>query len=281
MGPISDSPDPAPVGTLVVYTATVTNAGTQDALDADGNQVVARFTVPSTGVIVGTPIASQGFLCTKVTGVVTCTGDLLAGASTVVTIPITPQPASPLILTVTGTVDPLDAIAETSEANNTATQATTVSPTTCLACTDLVMGQIIATPDPIPNGSDVSYQLVVTNIGDQAVTTLNPSTDVMLAIDLDRLSNESSLVSVSATGPLTCQANPAWGFDHTLPEIVCTAPSGFAPGQGSLVTVTAHASTAGVPSYVDIDAGADPGHLVAEFNEANNTGTLRVDTVAP
>jgi uncharacterized repeat protein (TIGR01451 family) len=49
VGDITDLPDPAEQGDAVTYTVVVTNGGTQDALAADGHEVVVRVNVPTVG----------------------------------------------------------------------------------------------------------------------------------------------------------------------------------------------------------------------------------------
>ena len=90
VGDITDNPDPAGQGAEVTYTTTITNGGSQNALTADGNQVVIRADLPNVGVTLGIFAASEGFNCvaSNANAVVTCTGDLLAGASTTLDDPV-------------------------------------------------------------------------------------------------------------------------------------------------------------------------------------------------
>jgi len=59
---------------------------------------------------------------------------------------------------------------------------------------------------------------------------------------------------------------------------VCTSTTGLAAGAGAIFQVVAHANTGQVPSFVKLNVEVDPGHLIAEFNEANNSGSLTVIT---
>jgi uncharacterized protein DUF11/CARDB protein len=284
VGDITDNPDPVPSGNEVTYTTTITNGGSQDALNADGHQVVIRADLPTTGVTLGAFAASQGFVCvaSNSNAVVTCTGDLLAGASTTLTIPLTVGPAAPPKLTVKVTADPLDAILETNEANNTQTEDTSVTLTGCVLCIDLVAGQVIATDNPTVNNSDVTFQFTVTNVGDLPSESDTDPNDVVISVNLDKSANELTKVSISATNGFTCAANPAFPMNPAAPEYLCTGPAaGLAPGGGTEITVVGHANTGFVPSFVDLDVVVDPANSVAEFDEANNASTLRVDTVAP
>jgi uncharacterized repeat protein (TIGR01451 family) len=284
VGDITDNPDPVPTGNQVTYTTTITNGGSQDALNADGHQVVIRADLPTTGVTLGAFTASQGFTCgaSNSNAVVTCTGDLLAGASTTLTIPLVVGPAAPPKLTVKVTADPLDAILETNEANNTQTEDTSVTLTACVSCIDLVAGQVLATNNPTVNDTDVTFTFTVTNVGDLPTESDPDPNDVVVAVNLDKAANELTSVSFSATNGFTCAANSAFPLNPAAPEILCTAPAaGLAPGGGTEITVVGHANTGAAPSFVDLDVTVDPGGQIAEFDESNNTSTLRVETVAP
>ncbi|MCF6376439.1 hypothetical protein L2K70_02380 [Nocardioides KLBMP 9356] len=287
VGDITDAFDPVATSDEVIYTATVTNAGTQDAKASDGNGVVVKVDLPTQGMTLVSVLGSQGFACsiTNANALATCTGDLLAGQSTTITAKLIVGAAAPGKLTVSMTADPLDAITETDEANNTQTETTTVTHDECTACVDLELGQIIATPNPIPDNSDVTYKFTVTNIGDQPAVPTG-SNRITIAIDLDRTANELKAPwTADATNGFTCAAYPFFGsgVGQSLanPEIICTGPAaGLAAAQGTTVTVKAHADTASPSSYVDFDvAVASGGVIEAETN--NNTGGLRVNTYAP
>ena len=286
VGDITDTADPVATGDEAIYTVTVTNAGTQDAKAVDGNGVVVTVDLPTTGMTLNSVLGSQGFTCalSNANALATCTGDLLAGQSTTITAKLTVGATAPNKLTVNVAADPLDAITETNEANNTQTETTTVTHTQCTACVDLQMGQILATPNPIPDNTDVTYEFTVTNIGDlPAVVTPNP---IVIAVNLDRVPNESTFVSATATNGFACAPNSSFGTGPgqslAFAEILCTGPAaGLAAAAGTTVTVKAHANTAAVPSFVDFDVVVDPGNVVPEFREFNNAGSLRVTTIAP
>lgn len=286
VGDITDAADPVAEGDEVIYTVTVTNAGTQDAKAVDGNGVVVKVDLPTTGMILNSVLGSQGFTCatSNANALATCTGDLIAGQSTTITAKLTVGVAAPNKLTVNVTADPTNAITETNEANNTQTETTTVTHTQCTACVDLQMGQILATPNPIPDDSDVTYQFTLTNIGDQPAVPTG-SNRITIAVDLDGSFNESTFVSASATNGFVCAQNPLFGTgagqSPANPEIVCTGPAaGLAAAAGTTVTVKAHADTSPDDSVVLFDAEVDSGGVV-EFQTNNNAGSLIVDTFAP
>jgi hypothetical protein len=100
---------------------------------------------------------------------------------------------------------------------------------------------------------------------------------VVVAIDLDKSSNELTPVSASAPGFTCVTTSPP--IPITAPEIVCTSTAGLAGGAGTLFSVVGHANTAAVPSFVDFDVVVDPANKIAEFDEFNNSGSLRVNTI--
>jgi uncharacterized repeat protein (TIGR01451 family) len=286
VGDITDLPDPAEQGDAVTYTVVVTNGGTQDALAAEGHEVVVRVNVPTVGVTLGATVGTQGFLCVATAGdsIVTCTGDLNGSESTTLSITILTTGTTPPQLDVTVTADPANAITETSETDNVATEKTTVTSVACTGCIDLVLGQISADPNPGVDGAQVTYKFAVTNIGDLSTAT-DPDT-LVVAINLDSSFNESSFESGSGTNGFTCALNPFFGGglgqSTANPEILCTASaSGLNPGQGSLITIVTNVNTAATPSFVGFDVAIDPGDVVGEDTNANNDGGLQIDVVAP
>ena len=181
-------------------------------------------------------------------------------------------------LSVTASVDPNNDIVEANEGNNTQTAITSVVAAPCTSCIDLTMGTIFASPSPVKNNSDITYNFTVTNVGDRPTSADPAPNQVVVTIDLDTIFQELTPVSVSAPG-FSCVTTPQ-AFGSTTPEIVCTSTSGLAAGAGAIFQVVAHANTASVPSFVDFNVKIDPGLLIAEFNESNNSGSLRVDTTS-
>jgi uncharacterized repeat protein (TIGR01451 family) len=282
-GPTFDSPDPVVAGQKLTYKLTVANNGSASTTTVGPHAVVIRTALPA-GLDLASAAASGGFLCTPAgpttgpVGNVDCTGDLAAGSSTIVTITTTVSASAGTALTATATVDPANAITESNEGNNSQTAVTSVVAAPCTACIDLVMGAIVATPFPdVTNGNNVTYNFTVTNIGDQP-TSASPTPlphDVVVTIDLDTIFNELTPVSVAAPG-WTCGPTPG-PILVTTPEYTCTIAN-VAAGAGTVFSVVGTANTGSVPSFVDFDVSVDPGNQVQEFNEANNTGTLRVNT---
>lgn len=284
-GSTFDTPDPVVVGGKLTHTVVVTNTGSAStATDPAPNTVIVRVTLPA-GLDLDSASASNGFVCTPSgattgpVGNVDCAGVLAAGDGVTVTIISTVTASAGTSLTVEAKADPNNDIAESNEGNNDATAITSVVAAPCTGCIDLVAGSIIATPpSPVLNNTDVTYNFVVTNVGDLN-TNIDPAPhDVVVTIDLDTIFNESTPVSVSAPGFSCVTTSPPASL--TDPEIVCTNTTGLAGGAGVLFSVVAHVNTAATPSYVDFDVRVDPGNQIAEFNEANNHSSLRVNTHA-
>ena len=127
---------------------------------------------------------------------------------------------------------------------------------------------------------------MVTNIGDLPTESDPDPNDLAILVDLDTGFNESTFSSAFATAGFTCGLNPFFGggLGQSLaaPEVLCTAPAaGLAAGAGTSITVVANVDTT-PPSFVDFDVSVDPANVIDESGrEANNTGGLQVDTVAP
>jgi len=276
VGDITDEPDPANVGNSLTYTFPVSNGGTQNALAADGNEVVIETTLPTAGVTFTSGLASQGFACVPTSGLLTCTGDLDAGEFTVVTIEFTVDALVPPALHIEATVDPSNLIVETNEADNHAEEDTTVDVTACNNCIDLVMGQIFSNPDPIdgPASPAAVYSFTVTNTGDLSTETDVPPNDIVIGIDLDTTFNDSTFASANVTGPgsFTCAAD----LLDVVPvfDVICTSTVGLAPGEGTLFEITVDVSIGS--AYVDFDAAVDIGDDISELTNSNNAQSLRV-----
>ena len=279
-----DTPDPVVVGQELTHTIVVANAGSASTTtDPAPNLVVVRVNLPA-GLDLNSATASGGFVCIPVgpatgpVGNVDCSGDLAAGATTTVTISSTVTATAGSSLTVTAEVDPDNDIVESNEGNNSRTAITSVVAAPCTSCIDLVMGTIFATPNPVANNNNITYNFAVTNVGDLPTSADPIPHDVVVAINLDTSFNESTVVSASAPG-FSCVFNSP-PVPVSAPEIVCTNTTGLAAGGGSLFSVVVFASTAATPSFVDFDVAVDPvpPNQIAEFNEGNNLGSLRVDT---
>ena len=145
----SDSPDPVTEGNNLTYNITVTNNG--PATSTTG--VTLTDTLPG-GVSFVSAAPSQGS-CSESGGIVTCNLGTMAATSTVAII-VTPTAGG----TITNTVSVTSAATDPNTANNTDTETTTVNP--LLADLSVTKSD---SPDPVTVGSNLTYNIIVTNNG--------------------------------------------------------------------------------------------------------------------
>jgi hypothetical protein len=254
------------------------NGGTADAAN-----VKIAITIPSAGVLFQNADGSNGFNCVGPSaGVITCEGPLPAGGDTTIKVSFTVLLGliPPADLTLTATIDPPYAghpngdFAETSEGNNTQTELTTVSGSTCVNCVDLVASQLIATPGFTGGGvTTQTFTAQVVNVGDTS-TTLNPLTDTLLQLVV--FANSGSFSAGAATF-----SNPAFAplcTTATVPAVppltvvTVTCKGNLGPSQGLTITLPLTNVTGELVSYIQ----ADPTDLITnittppEFREDNN-----------
>jgi len=275
---LSDNPDPANVGQNVTYSFAVSNGGSSPSGAFD---ITAKM---DTGALSGIKFvgaaASQGFICGAiVTDTVTCTGSLLAGQSTLVTITFQVLAGSPTSHTLEVKVDPTNAVAESSDANNNDSEVTTVTGSLCSSCVDLVAGGILDTPDPVAPGGAITRIATVSNAGDISTAALGPDSAVVWVF-LD--GTYETLDSYSATAGFTCTDSSFFG----VIIVECTGDLG--PGQGVAVTVHSTASGAADGDVLFATVYADPYDTFPEgtgfdheFTDANNSVTEATNVVAP
>jgi uncharacterized repeat protein (TIGR01451 family) len=267
---LDDAPDPVAPGGIVTYTAIVSNNGTSDAA---GVQVRTELT-PDSGITLThvNSAGSNGFACTFAV-TVDCTGNLPAGGSTTVTMQFQVAGTVPpdKKVDVTTTVDPAAAFAETDETNNVKSNDTTVH-ATCSSCVDLVVGDILDTPDPVARGSVVTYVVGVGNAGDTQSgafdirLTIGESGDVDFGGSFDTTNGGDDY---TATAGFACTA---------LGDVVTCNDSagdndGLAPGEGVLITLKVRVKSTAVGDFANLQVEADPTNAVVEFSDANNDGT--------
>jgi len=234
----SDSSDPVLSGDNLTYTLNVTNNG---PANATGVSVVD--TLP-TGVTLVSINASQGSGCT---GTNCDLGTLDSGNSATITIVVTVNATSGT-LSNTGTVSGNEP--DPNAANNSATKATTITPSA-----DLSISKTRTPPTVLPGGN-VTYSIFVTNNGPSVAT------------------------NVVVTDTLPSGVTPAG-----LPP-GCSGATTITCNRGSINS----GITDSFVIVVTVDAGTSPGTLVNtatvggnEFdpNTGNNTATASVDVVLP
>ena len=229
---IADAPDPVTAGTDLTYTLTVSNAGPS----------------PATGVQVTDPIppgtsfvsASNGG--TLASGTVTWNiGTIASGASVTRTLVVHVDPSRTTALTDTAAVT--TTATDTNNANNSASQGTTVATSADLS--------IVKTdsPDPVGAGENLTYTLAVANAG--------PS-DANAVVVSDTLPAGSVYVSATPSQGTCSQA---------LGVVTCNLGGMAASGSASVVIVMKPGAAGSISNTATVSSStSDP-------SNANNSST--------
>lgn len=205
----SSAPDPVRVGQELTYTITVSNGGPSPATGA-----VLTDALPG-NVTFGSAAASQGS-CSGTTTVTCSLGTVASGASATIVVKVTPTTDVDLSNTATAT----SSTADPNLLNNSATEATVVSPPSA----DLVLTK--TAPAAVAVGGPITYALTVRNAGPDAASSFTV-TDTLPA----GVTNPRSLSSgcTAAPGTITCGGgNLAVGQSASL-SFTVTAPATAGP----------------------------------------------------
>ncbi|HYC90856.1 MAG TPA: endonuclease/exonuclease/phosphatase family protein [Thermoanaerobaculia bacterium] len=200
----TDNVDPVNAGQNFFYTVTVDNAGPDAATNVSWSDALPAGT---TFVSLSQP---GGWTCTTpaigANGTVSCSIASLGVGSAAfnITVAVNAGLASGTVLSNTATVT--STTSDPNGANNSDTETTTVA-----TSADLLLSKT-DTPDPVNAGSNLSYQITLTNNG--------PS-NAASATFTDALPAGTTFVSLSTTGPWTC-TTPAVGATGT---VTCTSTS--------------------------------------------------------
>jgi uncharacterized repeat protein (TIGR01451 family) len=253
----SGVPSPVVPGNNITYTQTVMNNGPVDGINATMTEVVPANTTFQSLVISGAGAA--GWSCSTPavngTGVINCTdADIPVGASGAATFTLTAKVNAG---TATGTqiTDTISASSDTNDpilSNNSATVLTIVG----AANTANLLITNVGTPNPVLQGNNITYTVVVTNNG--------PGTASTVAFT-EALPANTSFVSVAAssgTGGWTCSGT----------SISCTIPT-FAVGASTTFTVVVKVGAA-VPSGTIITDTANVSSATTDPNPTNNVATV-------
>jgi uncharacterized repeat protein (TIGR01451 family) len=215
----ADSPDPAFVGQPLTYTLTVMNGGPNDATG-----VTVTDTLPANVMFNS---ASAG--CVNAAGTVTCNvGNLANGASTMLTITVTPLAAAGGT-TITNMVTVTGNEADSNAGNNSDSEDTVVNASADVSVTKTDM------PDPINFGSgDITYTVTVANAGP------SDATNVVLTDTLPAGVNfvSASAGCANAAGTVTCNLGTLASGTNTMIMIVVT------PTAAGMLTDTATVTAA-------------------------------------
>jgi uncharacterized repeat protein (TIGR01451 family) len=249
----------------LTYTFVIGNSGTSQVTG-----VVVRDPLPA-GTILDSAVA-PAFTggCAVNAGVLTCTNGTIPPESTVsITIVLVAPPTTGTIVN-TVTVDPTNAIFESDETNNTATQSTQV-----VTGIDLTVTKVDSAPgfDPIATGGTQTYTITVDNIGTQDATNIRlvdtlPANTVFRDAIADPLhgftcSYSGGIGEGGTGGVVTCVGGAVKG---TASEFY---PPLGAPGND----FAAIAIRVFAPSFAGTmhnEVRVDPLNEIPEANEANN-----------
>ena len=200
----TDSPDPINLGAgNITYTITVANAGPSPAAST-----VLTDTLPA-----GVTFVSATAPCTQAAGTVTCNlGTLASGATTVLTVVITPTAAG----TLNNTASVSTTVTDPAAANNSATASTVVNPSANLAVT------LADAPDPATQGGNITYTANISNAGPSNATGVTltmpvPATTTFVS------ASASAGTCTQAAGTVTCNIGTINNAASATATIVVTA----------------------------------------------------------
>ena len=272
---VTDNPDPVSPGQGLKYTIVAVNAGTSTA-----NGVQIQIDLPTAGVTFTGANASNGFSCVPsippAGATVLCTGNLAGGGNTTITISlITLLSALPGNISLTATIDPGNAFAESNEGNNTITQPTTISTgTTCSGCVDLVASQLITSPEPLSTGGSLTTTFQVVNTGDTP-TTLNPASDTLLSLVVSSDGTVGAPSTLAASEPgFPCFVD---ALASTPNMLVTFCRGNLLPAQGVTITLVAPVTGTGAAAI----GTADPNSLVPELGFEGNNQLIQTVIIVP
>ena len=191
----SGSPNPVIQGNNITYTQSATNNG-PTAITSNGTTTTVTFsdTIPANTTLAVAFVAPAGWTCNNIpvggTGTITCTlnsGQTFAsGASVNFPLVVKVNLATAPGTTITNSPNITSTVGDPNTANNTATVNTTVvSPTQAL-----VSILKAASPEPVDQGTNLTYTILVTNAGPAVATGVNVS---------DPIPSQVTYVSASAS----------------------------------------------------------------------------------
>ena len=239
---MSASPSTVLLGGNVTYTLTVGNAGPQAATG-----VVLTDVLPG-GVAVASIVASQGTTSQSGGTITVSLGTLASGASATITIVVTPSAAA----TITNSAGVTSDVADPTPANNTASKdVTVVTPQSDLSVT------VVASPNPVTVGDNLTFTVKVTNSGPQAAS------GVVLT---DSLPVGASIVSIATTQ----------GTYAVNGGVITAALGSLANGATATLTIVVSVSGPGTVSSTATVTGdqSDPAG-------GNNSATATANAVKP
>lgn len=248
---------------LTSYQVTVGNSGSDPAFN-----VAVRDWLPAGTVFVSATDAAPGdsaaFACGHQAGVVDCTGGFLpAGGSRTIQISVRAPNDHGIVIVNQARVDPDNRIAEANETNNTATTATTVTSQVNLTITK-------QGPPSASQSQNADYTLTVKNVkaaGKPGQFVSNVTVVDPLPVGLIVLGVETP----GANNDFACQVE-----ENPINKVTCTGS--LAPDEEQQIVVHTFV-TAEDGAALDNEGKVDPANSVVEFNENDNSSTVRTAVV--
>ncbi|HXX45134.1 MAG TPA: C25 family cysteine peptidase [Candidatus Acidoferrales bacterium] len=255
----SGTPNPVLPGGNITYTQTASNNGPFDGLNATFSEVIPTNTTFQSLGISGP--AAANWNCTTPafggTGNITCTNpDIPSGASGTATFTLVVKVNAG---TASGTqiVDTDSITSGTNDPNLANNNATVVILVGAAGTSDLTITNA-ATPNPVLQGNNITYTVVVTNNGPAGASNV---------VFSESIPANTTLVSVT-------QSSGTGGWTCTPGVISCSIPT-FASGASSTFTVVVKVG-ATVPSGTVITDTANVSSSTTDPNPSNNSATVNV-----
>lgn len=234
------TPDPVAAGSQLTYTATVSNAGPNDATSASVTLPLPASTSLVSGTVTG------GGTCTGTPVVCTLAGNLAAGTSRTVTIVLAVDAATAAATTLAATATAASALPDPNSANNSATASATVA-----TVADLVL--TLTGPSQAIVGQPATFTANARNIGPSAAQ--NVVVSVTLPAGLGYIDHTPD-AGANCTAPAAGQSG----------IVSCTWPGATAPGATRTLQVRASGAAPGTAQIA-----ASSNSQTADPTPADNT----------
>jgi uncharacterized repeat protein (TIGR01451 family) len=267
----SDNVDPVNAGQNFVYTVTVTNGGPDAA-----NNVSFTDALPA-----GTTFVSLsqpgGWTCTTpaggANGTVTCSIASLGVTSAPFNITVAVNAGLASGTALSNSVSAASTTSDPNGGNNTDTETTNVT-----TSADLLLSKTDS-PDPVNAGSNVSYQITVTNAGPSNAANASLSDTLPAGTTFVSLSTTGSWTcttpAVGATGTVTCN-NTSFGVTVDFFTIVVKVDPAVAAG-----TVLSNTATVSSPTTPDPNGANNSATATTTVATSADMQVTKVDTPDP
>jgi uncharacterized repeat protein (TIGR01451 family) len=206
-------PNPALVGQTLTYTVAVTNNGPSVATPVNVTNILPA------GVQIRSVTTSRGTTTTVGNIVLWNMNNLPKAAFGTATIVVTPTTEGLITASATVKAPQVDPVI----ANNTASVTTTVGP-----AADLAIG-INDSPDPVVAGSNVVYEITVTNIGPSTATSVQVNDTLPPGVNLVSTNATQGTLSISNLNLIWSVGTMSAGATAKLTVEVATTANGTLP----------------------------------------------------